>query len=428
MHRAHARSLPAGPSARRGAERIGVVLLNLGTPDGTDYWSMRRYLSEFLSDRRVIDYPPWLWQPLLQLRHPDAGGPAAGPGLRVDLEQGADESPLKTVTRSRRRSWRRGSRPARPGSWSTGRCATAIPAIEEVLERLVTQGCPGCCSWRSIRNMRRPRPPPPTTRRSTRWAPCAGSRRCAPWALPRSPDLYPAAGGQHRAPSGRRLDWRAGPGGDVLPRHAQAPAQERRPLSLPLPEDDAAGARGPGLAGERIMVCFQSRFGAEGWLQALSRRRAWSGCRGGHQAGRRRSRRPSPPTASRRWRRSGRDREIFLHAGGERFTYIPCLNAGEGAYRPARGAGPERAAGLALTGSIGLPPVESDRGRSRKALHRAGAFPYQHHSPLTTDHGATPGTMPWVDRRCPWRGSRWARPVMTPADILGRSLFERRCR
>ncbi|MCB1372160.1 MAG: ferrochelatase, partial [Rhodobacteraceae bacterium] len=47
--------------------RIGVILANLGTPDGTDYRSMRRYLSEFLSDRRVIDYSPWFWQPLLQL-------------------------------------------------------------------------------------------------------------------------------------------------------------------------------------------------------------------------------------------------------------------------------------------------------------------------------------------------------------------------
>ncbi len=36
--------------------RIGVLLANLGTPDATDYWSMRRYLNEFLSDRRVIDY------------------------------------------------------------------------------------------------------------------------------------------------------------------------------------------------------------------------------------------------------------------------------------------------------------------------------------------------------------------------------------
>ena len=35
--------------------RIGVLLVNLGTPDGTDYWSMRRYLAEFLTDRRVIE-------------------------------------------------------------------------------------------------------------------------------------------------------------------------------------------------------------------------------------------------------------------------------------------------------------------------------------------------------------------------------------
>jgi ferrochelatase len=37
--------------------KIGVVLSNLGTPEGTDYWSMRRYLAEFLSDRRVIEPP-----------------------------------------------------------------------------------------------------------------------------------------------------------------------------------------------------------------------------------------------------------------------------------------------------------------------------------------------------------------------------------
>ncbi|MCH9833715.1 MAG: ferrochelatase, partial [Alphaproteobacteria bacterium] len=47
--------------------RVGILLSNLGTPDNYDYWSMRRYLNEFLSDRRVIDYSPWIWQPLLQL-------------------------------------------------------------------------------------------------------------------------------------------------------------------------------------------------------------------------------------------------------------------------------------------------------------------------------------------------------------------------
>lgn len=46
--------------------RVGLLLVNLGTPDGTDYKSMRRYLSEFLSDRRVIEVPPLIWQPILQ--------------------------------------------------------------------------------------------------------------------------------------------------------------------------------------------------------------------------------------------------------------------------------------------------------------------------------------------------------------------------
>ena len=46
--------------------KIGVLLVNLGTPDGTDYWSMRRYLSEFLSDPRVIEVPKPIWQLILQ--------------------------------------------------------------------------------------------------------------------------------------------------------------------------------------------------------------------------------------------------------------------------------------------------------------------------------------------------------------------------
>ena len=41
--------------------KIGILLSNLGTPDATDYWSMRRYLSEFLSDRRVIEAPRLIW-------------------------------------------------------------------------------------------------------------------------------------------------------------------------------------------------------------------------------------------------------------------------------------------------------------------------------------------------------------------------------
>jgi ferrochelatase len=46
--------------------RIGVLLVNLGTPDAPDAPSVRRYLAEFLSDRRVIEIPQILWQPILR--------------------------------------------------------------------------------------------------------------------------------------------------------------------------------------------------------------------------------------------------------------------------------------------------------------------------------------------------------------------------
>ena len=49
------------------AGRIGVLLVNLGTPDATDYWSMRRYLAEFLSDRRVIEENRLKWWLVLNL-------------------------------------------------------------------------------------------------------------------------------------------------------------------------------------------------------------------------------------------------------------------------------------------------------------------------------------------------------------------------
>ena len=45
---------------------IGVLLVNLGTPDAPDAASVRRYLAEFLSDRRVVEIPPIAWQPILR--------------------------------------------------------------------------------------------------------------------------------------------------------------------------------------------------------------------------------------------------------------------------------------------------------------------------------------------------------------------------
>ena len=46
--------------------RVGLLLVNLGTPDAPDARSVRRYLAEFLSDRRVVEIPQILWQPILR--------------------------------------------------------------------------------------------------------------------------------------------------------------------------------------------------------------------------------------------------------------------------------------------------------------------------------------------------------------------------
>lgn len=81
-------------------EKIGILLANLGTPDGYDYWSMRRYLDEFLSDRRVVDLPPWKWQPLLKLVILSKRPFTSGANYKLIWNEETDESPLLTITRA----------------------------------------------------------------------------------------------------------------------------------------------------------------------------------------------------------------------------------------------------------------------------------------------------------------------------------------
>lgn len=80
--------------------RIGVLLVNLGTPDATDYWSMRRYLKEFLSDRRVIEENRIKWWLLLNLIILTVRPGRKGRDYDKIWNKQRDESPLKTVTRA----------------------------------------------------------------------------------------------------------------------------------------------------------------------------------------------------------------------------------------------------------------------------------------------------------------------------------------
>jgi protoporphyrin/coproporphyrin ferrochelatase len=82
------------------AGKIGVLLVNLGTPEGTDYWPMRRYLSEFLSDRRVIEWSPFFWQPILQGIVLSVRPKKSGALYASIWNKERNESPLRTFTRA----------------------------------------------------------------------------------------------------------------------------------------------------------------------------------------------------------------------------------------------------------------------------------------------------------------------------------------
>jgi len=88
------------PDTVTAAGRIGVLLVNLGTPDSTGYWAMRRYLKEFLSDRRVIEENRLKWWLVLNLIILTVRPGRKGRDYDKIWNKERDESPLKTITRS----------------------------------------------------------------------------------------------------------------------------------------------------------------------------------------------------------------------------------------------------------------------------------------------------------------------------------------
>ena len=90
---------PDGQSGESAA-RIGVLIVNLGTPDATDFWSMRRYLKEFLSDPRVIEDNSLLWKIIFNGIILTLRPRARGRDYDKIWNRARNESPLKTTTRA----------------------------------------------------------------------------------------------------------------------------------------------------------------------------------------------------------------------------------------------------------------------------------------------------------------------------------------
>lgn len=129
---------PEHPSVARG--RIGVLLLNLGTPDGTSYWPMRRYLREFLSDQRVIEEPRWKWWPILNLLILTTRPSRKGKDYATIWNIERDEGPLKTITRSQAEKLA-GALASEPRLLVDWGMRYANPSTESRIRFLHEQGC-----------------------------------------------------------------------------------------------------------------------------------------------------------------------------------------------------------------------------------------------------------------------------------------------
>lgn len=128
-----------GPSAA-GEGRIGVLIVNLGTPEATSYWPMRRYLKEFLSDPRVVESNRLVWWFVLNAIILTTRPARSGHAYEQIWNKALDESPLKTITRAQ--AEKLGRRLAGDGriivDWGM---RYGLPPVGERLAALKDHGC-----------------------------------------------------------------------------------------------------------------------------------------------------------------------------------------------------------------------------------------------------------------------------------------------
>ncbi|MEO1551396.1 MAG: ferrochelatase [Pseudomonadota bacterium] len=313
------------PPVRRG--RVGVVISNLGTPDATDYWSMRRYLNEFLSDRRVIDYSPWLWQPLLQLIILTKRPFSSGEAYRCIWNTQADESPLLTITKDQTAKLRDALEAAYGDNVLVDFCMRyGNPSTKSVLGKMKDAGCERIVFFPLY-----PQYSAPTTATANdqafralmemNWQPSirtvpayydhplyiealAKSVETAYAKLETRPDILVTS--YHGVPKRYLME------GD--PYHCQC-QKTTRLLKERLGWDDT-----------EIKTTFQSKFGPEEWLQPYTVEEVARLA----EAGKKNIAIMAPAFSSDCVETLEEINEeifeSFEEAGGETFTYIPCLN------------------------------------------------------------------------------------------------------
>ncbi|RAZ91962.1 ferrochelatase [Mesorhizobium hawassense] len=120
--------------------RIGIMLVNLGTPDGTDFKPMWRYLREFLSDPRVIELNKAIWYPILYGLVLTTRPKKSGANYARIWNREKNESPLRTFTRAQGQKLAAAltDLPNVTVDWAM---RYGNPSTASVAQKLVDQGC-----------------------------------------------------------------------------------------------------------------------------------------------------------------------------------------------------------------------------------------------------------------------------------------------
>ena len=317
--------LPAGHVPVK-TGKIGVLLMNLGTPDATDYWSMRRYLKEFLSDRRVIETSRAIWWPILNLIILQTRPQKKGKDYETIWNTERNESFLKTITRNQAEKLAAHLKAISPDIHVEWAMRYGNPAIKPAVERLMAEGCDRILAFSLY-----PQYAAATTATANdhlfralmqmRWQP---SIRIAP--PYHDEPAYIAALAQSVRNHLATLDFEPeviltsfhGMPKDYLlkgdPYHCHC-AKTWRLLREEL-----------GYSPERMMMSFQSRFGPDEWLKPYTDETVETLAKRGVKKLAIIAPAFSADCLETLEELDGENRHIFENNGGERFTYIPCLN------------------------------------------------------------------------------------------------------
>jgi protoporphyrin/coproporphyrin ferrochelatase len=129
------------PQSETATSKIGVLLVNLGTPDAADPASVRRYLKEFLTDPRVIENQGPLWNMVLNGAILPFRPRRKARDYAKIWNRDKNESPLKTITRSQAEKLRASLEPLGGNIRVDWAMRYANPSIRGRLNRLVARGC-----------------------------------------------------------------------------------------------------------------------------------------------------------------------------------------------------------------------------------------------------------------------------------------------